>query len=92
MLPDALSSDRWVLGSLVATDRIEGDPSTPWFRPPPEPSPIPYSAMFIHVSEQKPAVVLRTERLVLRPFRLEDVDGPSEYTRIDTCCLQGHTV
>ena len=48
--------------------------------------------MFIEVSKQKPAVILRTKRLVLRPFRLEDVDGPSEYTRIDTCYLQGHTV
>ena len=37
--------------------------------------------MFIHVSEQKPAVVLRTERLVLRPFRLEDVDDFFEYAR-----------
>ena len=37
--------------------------------------------MFIHVSEQKPAVILRTKRLVLRPFRLEDVDDFFEYAR-----------
>ena len=92
MLPDALSSDRWALDSLVITDRIEGDPSTPSFRPPPEPSPTPDSAMFIEVSKQKPAVVLRTERLVLRPFRLEDVDDLSRSPLIDTCSQWGHTV
>ena len=60
---------------------MEGDPSTPSFRRRPEPSPIARLCYVIEVSEQKHAVVLRTERLVLRPFRLEDVDDFFEYAR-----------